>query len=66
MASVRNIGLVTLALLQGLAEADLSVQCEANFNSALKRVGGYEEYKQCGSGCKCYAYEVLCLVRNDN
>ena len=55
-----------LALLAGVAKADLVVYCEHNENTALKRSGGFKEYSECiGDVCTCYAYELLCLVPID-
>ena len=49
-----------------LVIADLAIYCEHKTNDNLKGYAGFDEYRMCGDFCTCYAYELLCLQRQDN
>ena len=60
------LGGIAAILLFSWVQADLAVFCEHNSDENLKRSGGFKEYSECiGNVCTCYAYELLCLQRQN-
>ena len=62
---ITKVALTLSLLLAQLTKADYAVQCSYIDDRSLNRNGDYELYEACDGECECYAFELLCLQRND-
>ncbi len=57
---------LTIALLSSLAQAEIGFYCVSKLNGDFKAYGDIERYEGCKDLCQCYAFELLCLTRDED